>query len=154
MADLERVRLGVVPGQRTVRDHREVVRIPDPRRQCLEEIKTIRGHPDEIPENHQALHWAQLQTYGALFCRARGVDEVHLALVYVDVATQGETVLRQLCSAEQLEAAFEQRCEAFLAWSQQEAADNVGVPLTTVQARWRAAKVRLALAGLSAPDLC
>jgi DNA excision repair protein ERCC-2 len=43
----------------------------DPRRRCLEEIKTIRGHPDEIPENRRQLHWAQLQTYGALFCRAR-----------------------------------------------------------------------------------
>jgi DNA excision repair protein ERCC-2 len=92
---------------------------------CLEEIKTIRGHPDELPENRRVLHWAQLQTYGALFCRARGVDEVHLALVYVDVATQGETVLRQLCSAEELEAAFEARCEAFLAWSQQEAAHRL-----------------------------
>jgi hypothetical protein len=47
----------------------------DPRRRCLEEIKTIRGHPDEIPENRRQLHWAQLQTYGALFCRSRSVPE-------------------------------------------------------------------------------
>ena len=40
----------------------------DPRRRCLKEIKTIRGHPDEIPDNRRHLHWAQLQTYGALFC--------------------------------------------------------------------------------------
>ena len=52
----------------------------DPRRRCLEEIKTIRGHPDEIPENRRQLHWAQLQTYGALFCRARSLPELALAL--------------------------------------------------------------------------
>ena len=68
----------------------------DPRRRCLEEIKTIRGHPDEIPENRRHLHWAQLQTYGALFCRARGLAELALALVYFDVghAVRGRTARR------------------------------------------------------------
>ena len=51
----------------------------DPHRHCLEEIKTIRGHPDAIPENRRRLHWAQLQTYGALFCRARCLPEIALA---------------------------------------------------------------------------
>ena len=94
----------------------------DPRRNCLEEIKAIRGHPDDVPDNRRHLHWAQLQTYGALLCRARGLDEVHLALVYVDVASQSETVLRQLSGAAELDAAFLDRCQQFLAWSQQETA--------------------------------
>ncbi len=97
----------------------------DPRRHCLEEVKTIRGQPDEIPQNRRALHWAQLETYGALFCRARGLAEVHLALVYVDAATQSETVLRQLSSAADLDAAFQARCRQFLAWAQQEAAHRI-----------------------------
>lgn len=94
----------------------------DPRRGCLEEIKTIRGHPDAIPENRRQLHWAQLQTYGALFCRARSLPEVALALVYFDVASQAEVELRQVCGAEELEDLLTQRCGAFLAWAQQEAA--------------------------------
>jgi DNA excision repair protein ERCC-2 len=97
----------------------------DPARSCLEEVKTIRGDPDEIPDNRRQLHWAQLETYGALLCRARGLVEVHLALVYVDAATQGETVLRQLSSAAELEAAFVARCERFLAWARQEAEHRV-----------------------------
>ena len=94
----------------------------DPRRNSLEEIKAIRGHPDDVPANRRHLHWAQLQTYGALLCRTRSLDEVHLALVYVDVATQSETVLRQLSSAAELDAAFQARCQQFLAWSQAETA--------------------------------
>jgi hypothetical protein len=78
----------------------------DPRRRCLEEIKTIRGHPDDIPENRRRLHWAQLQTYGALFCRARKVPEIALALVYFDVASQTEVELRQVFGAEELELLF------------------------------------------------
>jgi DNA excision repair protein ERCC-2 len=93
----------------------------DPRRRSLEEIKTIRGHPDEIPENRRQLHWAQLQTYGALFCRARSLSEIALVLVYFDVASQAEIELRQLFGAGELDDALSKRCEAFLAWSRQEA---------------------------------
>lgn len=93
----------------------------DPRRRCLEEIKTIRGHPDDIPANRRQLHWAQLQTYGALFCRARTLSEIALALVYFDVATESEVELRQVFAAVELEEVLAQRCEAFLVWALQEA---------------------------------
>lgn len=94
----------------------------DPRRQCLEEIKTIRGRPDEIPANRRLLHWAQLQTYGALFCRTRGLAQVTLALVYFDIDSQGETELREVFGADALEAVLAQRCNAFLGWAQAETA--------------------------------
>ncbi|HEY0954366.1 MAG TPA: ATP-dependent DNA helicase [Roseateles sp.] len=88
----------------------------------LEEIKTIRGPVDLIPENRRALHWAQLETYGALIAADRGLDELELALVYVDADTQHETVLRDKLTAAALQAAFEARCRAFEAWAAQEAA--------------------------------
>jgi Rad3-related DNA helicase len=87
----------------------------------LEEIKTIRGPVERIPENRQALHWAQLETYGALIAADRGLTELELALVYVDADTQNETVLRQKTTAAALQAAFETRCRAFEAWARQEA---------------------------------
>jgi DNA excision repair protein ERCC-2 len=93
----------------------------DPRRRCLEEIKTIRGHPDAIPQNRRHLHWAQLQTYGALFCRMRSLAELSLALVYFDVASQSEVELLQVFGAADLEEVLEQRCAAFAAWARQEA---------------------------------
>ena len=93
----------------------------DPRRLSLEEIKTIRGHPDDIPENRRQLHWAQLQTYGALFCRARSLAQIALALVYFDVASQSEVELRQVFGADELEALLAQRCASFVAWASQEA---------------------------------
>lgn len=110
----------------------------DPRRRCLEEIKTIRGHPDDISENRRQLHWAQLQTYGALFCRARHLPEVALALVYFDIASQAEIELRQVFGIEELEDVLVQRCTAFMSWALQEAAH-------------RAAR-DLALTGLAFPE--
>jgi DNA excision repair protein ERCC-2 len=94
----------------------------DPRRRCLEEVKTIRGQPEDIPENRRQLHWAQLQTYGALFCRLRKLSEVTLALVYLDVETQSETELRQVFGAQELDEAFAERCAMFAAWAAQEGA--------------------------------
>ena len=93
----------------------------DPRQRCLEEIKAIRGHPDAVPANRRHLHWAQLQTYGALYCREHGLADLGLALVYFDVATQTEVVQQERCSAADLEAAFVARCAAFAAWAEQEA---------------------------------
>lgn len=87
----------------------------------LEEIKTIRGPVERIPHNRQALHWAQLETYGALIAADRGLAELELALVYVDADTQNETVLRQTATAAALQAAFEARCQAFEHWARQEA---------------------------------
>ena len=88
----------------------------------LEEIKTIRGPVEAIPENRRALHWAQLQTYGALVAADRGLASLELALVYVDADTQHETVLRETATADELQAAFESRCRQFEAWAAQEAA--------------------------------
>ncbi|MFG6458054.1 ATP-dependent DNA helicase [Roseateles sp. BYS96W] len=88
----------------------------------LEEIKTIRGPVDLIPENRRALHWAQLETYGALIAADRGLEELELALVYVDADSQHETVIRDKLTAAALQAAFEARCAQFEAWAAQEAA--------------------------------
>ena len=87
----------------------------------LEEIKTIRGPVELIPENRRALHWAQAETYGALIAAERGLAELELALVYVDADTQHETVLRQTLTAAALQARFEARCRQFGAWARQEA---------------------------------
>ena len=91
----------------------------------LEEIKTIRGPVEAIPENRRALHWAQLQTYGALIAADKGLAELELALVYVDADTQNETVLRETATAAALQAAFEARCRAFEAWARQEAEHRI-----------------------------
>ena len=93
----------------------------DPRQRCLEEIKTVRGHPDDIPANRRQLHWAQLQTYGALFCRKRGLPEISLVLVYYDTASQTEVALRQVYGAPELDQVLVDRCASFLGWAEQEA---------------------------------
>jgi DNA excision repair protein ERCC-2 len=94
----------------------------DTQAQRLEEIKTHRGSLERQPDNHRQLHWAQVMVYGWLLCQTEGLAEVELALVYLDIGSQRETVLTRRCSAAELQAHFERRCRAFLAWAEQELA--------------------------------
>jgi Rad3-related DNA helicase len=92
----------------------------DPDQNRLEEIKTHRGDLQRQPANHRHLHWAQAKVYGWLFCQARGLAQVDLALVYFDIATQQETSFVETHAAESLRAFYEDSCRAFLAWAEQD----------------------------------
>ena len=94
----------------------------DPDQNLIEEIKTYRGDLASMPDNHRHLHWAQVRVYGHLLCQQLDLKEVNLALVYFDIGRQTETVLRETQSADALAPMFEQLCERFVAWAQQELA--------------------------------
>ena len=94
----------------------------DPAANRLEEIKTVRGEKVEIPQNHQALHWAQAKVYGWLICAARGLSQIDIALVYFDIVSQRERVLQERFDASSLRAFFEDSCRRFLQWAEREIA--------------------------------
>ncbi|MEY4415871.1 MAG: hypothetical protein RIQ53_3164 [Pseudomonadota bacterium] len=107
----------------------------DPGRQRLEEIKTHRmpgrrrqrpPRPDELlawlPERQLALHRAQLRVYGALLCRAEGLAQVELALVYLDLVSGGETLIVETRSADALEDDLAALCAPYQAWARLQAA--------------------------------
>ena len=94
----------------------------DPDLNVLEEIKTHRGDLAKQPANHRHLHWAQAKVYGWLLCQQRGLGELTIKLVYLDIATQDETVFAEVHSAAALRGFFDALCERFLAWAAQEMA--------------------------------
>lgn len=87
----------------------------------LEEIKTTRVPAAQIKANQRALHWAQARIYGHLLCLRDGLPAITLALVYVQLTTGKEYVLQERWSAADLQAFFEQQCQRFVDWAQQEA---------------------------------
>ncbi len=92
-----------------------------PGRNRLEEIKTFRGRYAAISERQRALHWAQARIYGHLFCVARGLASLELALVYYDLGKDEETLLTEQWPASELAAHFARLCGLFLDWARQEA---------------------------------
>ncbi|MGQ4878151.1 ATP-dependent DNA helicase [Billgrantia sp. LNSP4103-1] len=97
----------------------------DPTCHRLEEIKTHRGDLARMAANQRALHWAQVKVYGALLCAERGLESLTLALVYLDIASERETLLTEEASAVELTAFFEAQCERFLVWAEQERAHRL-----------------------------
>jgi DNA excision repair protein ERCC-2 len=97
----------------------------DPRRHRLEEVKTYKGLLAAMPDNHRHLHWAQLKVYGALWCHQRGLDDIELALVYLDIGTHKETVLTQRHTAADLHAFLRVLCARFQDWAAMETAHRI-----------------------------
>jgi len=94
----------------------------DERERLVEEIKTHRGRADAIPANHRHLHWAQVRIYAHLLCVELNLERINLALVYYDIGSGVETVLRETQDAASLEAHFRDLCERFATWAASEAA--------------------------------
>jgi len=92
----------------------------DPVSNQLEEVKTYRGDLDAMPANHRQLHWAQVKVYGWLLCQQVGLKEVTLALVYFNIVSEKETLIREHFSVDALQQFFEKQCAIFLGWAQQE----------------------------------
>lgn len=92
----------------------------DPANNQLEEVKTYRGDLHAMADNKRALHWAQVKIYGWLLCKARGLNDINLALVYFDIASTQETPLIEHFTAAVLKDYFEAQCELFLAWAERE----------------------------------
>src|SRR5450830_1653183 len=72
----------------------------------LDEVKTHKGSLERQNPAQRLLHWAQALVYGWLLCQQQGRDQLELALVYLDVGTEQETVFTQHCSAAELHAHF------------------------------------------------
>ncbi len=94
----------------------------DPQRNQLEEVKTYRGEFAAIPDNHRQLHWAQAKIYGWLLCQQLQLSEVNLALVYFNIISEEETLIREQHTADELRAFFDKHCGIFLQWARQELA--------------------------------
>ncbi|MDD0976645.1 ATP-dependent DNA helicase [Pseudomonas fontis] len=92
----------------------------DPAANRLEEIKTHRGDLSRQPDNHRQLHWAQARIYGWLLCQQRSLEAINLALVYLDVDSEQETLVEARHSAAELEQFFNRHCEVFLHWAEQQ----------------------------------
>jgi Rad3-related DNA helicase len=97
----------------------------DPQERRLEEIKTHRGDISRIPANHRLLHWAQVKVYGWLLCQQLELEELELAVVYFDVMSHAEHAFSEYFTAAELEDFFNQQCQLFLRWAEQEEAHRI-----------------------------
>ncbi|MET4575928.1 helicase C-terminal domain-containing protein [Ottowia thiooxydans] len=123
----------------------------DPQLVQLEEIKTYRGKIEGIREHHRALHLAQAKVYGHLLCVERGLTQLRVALVYLNVGTGEETVFSEMLESSDLQTFFDDQCARFLSWAHSEAAhreqrDTALTALRFPMERFRTGQRELAVA--------
>ncbi|PVZ20021.1 MULTISPECIES: ATP-dependent DNA helicase [unclassified Pseudomonas] len=121
----------------------------DAARHCLEEVKTHRGDLTRQAANVRALHWAQAKVYGWLICQQRGFSELTVALVYLDVDSGKQTRFEERHLAPALQQVFEQLCQRYIQWAEQEQAwrearDRGLKHLAFPLAKWRPGQRELA----------
>ncbi|MCX5511827.1 hypothetical protein OH705_28640, partial [Pseudomonas sp. BJa3] len=66
-----------------------------PARNRLEETKPHRGDLARQPDTHRQLHWAQAKVYAWLLGQARQLPAIDVALDYLDVDSDGQTVINE-----------------------------------------------------------
>jgi DNA excision repair protein ERCC-2 len=91
----------------------------DPKRHCLEEIKTFYGALERIPDNHRALHWAQAKCYGWLYCAQHDCESINLSLIYFELNDEHEYRQDECFSAQELKVFFEELAQKYSAWQLQ-----------------------------------
>ena len=92
----------------------------DPEHNRVEEIKTYRGDLGRMADNHRQLHWAQAKIYAYLLCLKFSLSAIEVALVYLEISEQTETVFSEPYSCIELQQFFEQQCRLFLACAERE----------------------------------
>lgn len=82
----------------------------------VEEIKTCRVAPDQIPASVQALHRAQACLYGALICRAENLPALDVQLTYWNVDSEQEWCQVERLSAPELQDILDDALRRYGAW--------------------------------------
>ena len=85
----------------------------------LEEIKTHRISPSDIPEDLTALHLSQLRIYGHLYLQQNACNILHLRLCYFNLDSEQETFVDELANRENLSKCFFSKLGSYHAWLQQ-----------------------------------
>ncbi len=84
----------------------------------IEEIKTTTLSLDLISEDHNGLHWGQLQCYAFMYAKLNQLDGVLMHLVYFHLDRQEEKIFERYCSLGELETFFNGLVTAYLGWFQ------------------------------------
>ncbi|HYP85939.1 ATP-dependent DNA helicase [Variovorax sp.] len=86
----------------------------------LDEIKTHRGPLARMRENQRALHWAQAKVYGAMLCELRSLVALSIAIVYLNIETDEETVVEARFTAQELALHADALCRTYAGWAERE----------------------------------
>ncbi|MFP6808949.1 MAG: ATP-dependent DNA helicase [Pseudomonadales bacterium] len=90
--------------------------LPNANPVTVEEIKTLRMSPDDLPESVKEIHLAQLKIYGFILSELENIDSLSLRLCYFDLDEKSEHWIEDQHSAEDLKIFFRTTIDRYLKW--------------------------------------
>lgn len=88
----------------------------DESRALVEEIKTCRVDPEQIPQSAWSVNWAQGKLYAALISRSLNMPSLTVRLTWYNIDTGDEHSSDEVCDAGQLEAFLSASLQRFGHW--------------------------------------
>jgi len=85
----------------------------------IEEIKTARKDLDKFIQQNNALHWAQLKTYAAIYAMENSLDHILTQLTYGSIKTGEVRTYFQEYQTDELRIFFTQILERYFQWAEQ-----------------------------------
>ena len=82
----------------------------------IEEIKTTTMSLDLVDEEHNRLHWAQVQCYAYMYSHQHNLDRVCVHLTYYHLGSRREKTFERNFSFSELETFFNELIAAYLDW--------------------------------------
>lgn len=82
----------------------------------VEEIKTLRVDPGEVPDSVRSVHWAQARVYAHLLAREHDSPEVVIRLCYLHLQDLTEHALEERVAADELAAWYDDLIANYLTW--------------------------------------
>ena len=82
----------------------------------IEEIKTTELDLDQISQNYNPAHWAQVEMYAFIYALEKELSEVEILLTYFQIDTEECKEFRRRISFVELREIFENMTNEYLAW--------------------------------------
>jgi DNA excision repair protein ERCC-2 len=89
-----------------------------PDRTLIDEIKITRRNPDYFEKNEHPVHWGQVKTYGYIYARQQGLDEIITQLTYYRIDTAEIREFKRTFGIAELEIFFNDLVSRYLEWAE------------------------------------
>lgn len=84
----------------------------------INEIKTTSRNLEDINENYNIVHWAQVTCYGYIYAKQNELEKLVISLTYFNIENEETKVLSKMVSIEELEKEFLGYLEKYAYWAE------------------------------------
>lgn len=83
----------------------------------IDEIKSTNMELDEIDEEYNPLHWAQVKCYAFIYCIENSIDNINIRLTYYQIDSKTIKYIQKEFTLAELDTFFEELVSHYISWA-------------------------------------